>query len=51
MSATFEASHAQAASVQLYLMAQLGDNLTWQLGLVSCSCSASLLPIKVRKEL
>ena len=47
MSAAPEASHAQAASVQLYLVARLGDNLAWQLCLVSCSCSASLLPIKV----
>lgn len=42
-----EASHAQATSVQLFLIAWLGDSLAWQLMILSCSCSASLLPIKV----
>ena len=47
MSVIPEALHAQTASVQLFLMAQLGDNLAWQLRLLTCSCSASLIPIKV----
>ena len=47
ISASPEPSHAQAASVQLFLIAQLGDNLVWQLEVLSCSCNASLLPIKV----
>lgn len=51
LSVTREALHAQPASVQLYLMAQLGNNLAWQLRLLTCSCSASLLPIKVRQIL
>ncbi len=50
LSVTREASHAQAASVQLFLMAQLGHNLAWQLSLLTCSCSASLLPIKVCRQ-
>lgn len=46
-SANAKAMHTQAASVQLYLIAQLGNNLGWQLRTAACSCSASLLPLKV----
>ena len=39
---------SKAASVQFYLIAQLGVNLSWRLQLAACSCSANLLALKVR---
>lgn len=47
VSASAQAAQPRAAGVQCYLVARLSDSLAWDLRHVTCSCSASLLPLKV----
>jgi hypothetical protein len=47
LSANAQATQPRAAGVQCYLVAQLSGSLAWELRHVMCSCSASLLPLKV----
>ena len=47
-SGTGQQPASKAASVQFYLVSQLGADLSWRLQLAACSCSANLLALKVR---